>query len=592
MKEINILKKDKYLITKKTSLLLVSIIISFIPIIVRLGFPMHKDATHVWGSFINIDFYSYYKMLFFIGAGLLLFIMFLLYLNKNKIKASRYYIFLAVYGIMVAASAIFSEYGEIVFKGFPDRYENSFVLLGYILLVVVVINIIDDKKSVKLVLGGVLISATVLSIHGLLQYYNYDLFATDFGRRLITPAGKEFFVDRLSFIGRRVIYSTMYNPNFVGSYATMVVMAGIGLFLTTRDRVKVRISGVLAVLFFAFLIGSRSRAGYMGFIAGSFLLIIFMRRLLLKRWKRVLYLLIAFSLVFIVMDARPIDEIFQDIVSPMSEEELLEEELIIPPVVDIRGDGNILELETRATEIIVEYTGDSFMIMDSEGQRIGYRNNRDSDFLELTEEGFENHRFHLKPFESELIWNYDGKDARFVFEDGEFLMAGMHGNLYEIEPAASFGFEGYERLGSSRGYIWSRSIPLLRETLILGKGPDTFAMYFPQDDVIGKLRFLRSPDMIVDKPHNLYLQIGINTGVISLIALLGLWLTYLIDSLRLYWSSEFRNWSDRVGLAMILAVGAYLIAGIFNDSVISVTPVFWIFLGIGLSMNIINRDNL
>jgi len=34
------------------------------------------------------------------------------------------------------------------------------------------------------------------------------------------------------------------------------------------------------------------------------------------------------------------------------------------------------------------------------------------------------------------------------------------------------------------------------------------------------------------------------------------------------------------------AVAAYLATGFFNDSVISVAPVFWILLGIGISMNL------
>jgi len=39
-----------------------------------------------------------------------------------------------------------------------------------------------------------------------------------------------------------------------------------------------------------------------------------------------------------------------------------------------------------------------------------------------------------------------------------------------------------------RGYIWSRSLPLLRNTILVGYGPDTFAMNFPQHDIAGKVK--------------------------------------------------------------------------------------------------------
>lgn len=145
-----------------------------------------------------------------------------------------------------------SEYKEIVIKGFPDRYENIFVLLGYLLLVVVAINVIDDQKSFKLILKALFISAFILAIHGILQFYNYDLFATEFGRDLITPDGLEFFVDRLSFIDRRVIYSTMYNPNYVGSYASMVGILVLGLYFSSQKRKRLLLLGILVFYYLLF----------------------------------------------------------------------------------------------------------------------------------------------------------------------------------------------------------------------------------------------------------------------------------------------------------------------------------------------------
>ena len=104
----------------------------------------------------------------------------------------------------------------------------------------------------------------------------------------------------------------------------------------------------------------------------------------------------------------------------------------------------------------------------------------------------------------------------------------------DIEFPETFGFKGKEKLGSMRGYIWSRSIPMLKNNLILGSGPDTFAFRFPQNDLIGLYYAYDTPNTIVDKPHNLYLQIALNDGVIALLAFLAIMIIYIVDSIKLY----------------------------------------------------------
>jgi len=88
--------------------------------------------------------------------------------------------------------------------------------------------------------------------YSIFQFYNYDLLATEFGRKLITPDGLDFFVDRLSFIGKRVIYSTMYNPNYVGSYASMLVILVLALYNVSQYKKRLFLLGIFSTLLFAF----------------------------------------------------------------------------------------------------------------------------------------------------------------------------------------------------------------------------------------------------------------------------------------------------------------------------------------------------
>ena len=151
--------------------------------------------------------------------------------------------------------------------------------------------------------------------------------------------------------------------------------------------------------------------------------------------------------------------------------------------------------------------------------------------------------------------------------------------------------EGYGSLFSSRAYIWSRSIPLLKKYIIIGAGPDMFGIAFPQDDYVGKLNYW-SITGLVEKPHNMYLQTGINTGVISLIAMLSIFGMYLFDSTKLFINNSFEAYKDYIGAGMFAGVTAYLVAGMFNDQIMSVTPIFYGMLGLGIAINYLIKEKL
>ena len=580
------LLNSEYGKSKSLSVLILTMFMILIPLIIYLHLVIvSSEAQKIWSN-IDINFFTFLKMNFILFFGFLILLIFVTYIYKNKFIISYYYIPIILYGVLIILSSIYSDYISIVKIGFPTINENLFLLLIYAMLTVISLNILYEKDTIKFVLSGLFFSAFILGFIGIMQYFGFDIFATEFGNRLITPSGLQGLVENnLPYINKNRSYATLGNPNYVGSYGSMLVALTLGLYFNFKNKLNIFAIGFLSVLMFAFLNGSKSRAGFVGFLAGLIFLIILNKKVIIKNWKRAVIIFLAFTMVFIAMDSRSIDEIFKDIVSPMSEEELVEEELILPPITNVESNMNHLVLETREVGFNIYFEDDSIQLLDDNNQQL-YYNYNEEDKLSFGEERYSDHEFRKNTEENQLIWEYDNKEAVFKYKDGQVFMQGMNNNLYELKEVSSWGFEGYERLGSSRGYIWSRSIPLLKDTIIIGHGPDTYAMYFPQEDVIGKLKFLRSPGIIVDKPHNMYLQIAINTGIISLLALLVLWGGYIIEGIRLYWNADYDRWENKVGVSILAAVVAYLVTGIFNDSVVSVAPVFWILLGIGISMNL------
>lgn len=115
---------------------------------------------------------------------------------------------------------------------------------------------------------------------------------------------------------------------------------------------------------------------------------------------------------------------------------------------------------------------------------------------------------------------------------------------------------------SGRGYMWKESLPLMVRTILIGKGPGTFGLHFPQHQKRGDdLGFFNA---VVDRPHNMYINVWVTLGGSILIALLmGL-------------SKIIINGEDA---GLVMGCIGFLLCGLTTDSVLSVTPYFMIFLG-------------
>ncbi len=564
-------------------------IVGIIPMVVFLRqIRLNETLQNYWTDPINTDFFSFYKMFLLVLAALVLLICFLLYLSDKKLIRTYYYIPIAVFSFFALASSVLSEYPAASMLGFPDRYEGLPVLLAYMLIMVVIINVVDREKYVKMLVSVALISAAVIGLQGVLQYLGADLFQTEFGQRLILPSDSYELVGELDFrFATRRVYSTMFNPNYVGSYGAMMLSLTLGLFILIKERRKKLMLGGLAVLLFAYMLGSESRAGVVGLVAGLLVLGLFLHRYIKPNLKELGVLALIFVVIFFAMDAISVNDIIGEIISPEEEVGLAEEDTgEAAGLVDIRSEFRSVIIETEEAELQAVMENGSFYFVDEDDERLTYSMDQETGEIQLVEAPYENHVFQLDAENNLLAWEYEGHQARFYLDEEGFHILGMNNQVYPIEEVPAWGFEGREDLGSSRGYIWSRSFPLLQDTMLLGFGADTYAMYFPQRDAVGKLKHLGSTHRIVDKPHNMYLQFAINTGMPSLLALLALGVMYFAHSYKLLWRSDFDSFNKKAGAALLAAAAAYAATGLFNDSVVSVAPVFWTLVGLGLSINL------
>ena len=567
-------------------------IIAIIPLIVFVrAIPLKGVLYQCWtGDKISYDFFSFYKSILLIVMALVSFILLVSRRWKDNftLKINPFYFPVVVYTILVILSTLFSEFRSISTFGFIERYEGAYTIFAYMLILYISFNFITHENEVNTIIYCLLISASIVGIVGMLQYFGYDILQTFSGKLIILPKELHKLVNNIKFnFSGYSIYATMYNSNNVGSYMTLIFPLTFGNYLYSKSPLKKFIFGLLSCLMFGTWIGCRSRAGLVGGLF-AIVLISFLLRKYLKYNLKKFIVIIPYIIIFIIMNQVSDGSLLNKVstISPLIEQSFADDKnveldniIIINNKASIIGKEWVLNIITKNNEVFyLDDKNEAIEVYNDKDEIVHFKNPKYSDFTFKLKKEQDKMILYGKLRNMEMNW--------LIYDDKVMLIGGQQGRFTDkIYHPERWGFKNWERFGSSRGYIWSRTIPMIKDTFILGNGPDTFSLYFPQYDLVGKLKNFGRTTILVDKPHNYYLQTAVNTGVLSLIALLTLFGMYIISSLRLYMKADLEDYSTRIGILIFAAVCGYLIAAFFNDSVVSVAPVFWVLLGTGFSIN-------
>ena len=374
-----------------------------------------------------------------------------------------------------------------------------------------------------------------------------------------------------------------------------------------EDEVMYKILSFIGTLLsFWLLFGSTARSGIIGVLGALIFGIIIFYKPLIKRWKGILIGVITLIILFVGANFASKGSLFKRIPSLASDAFSIFKDTSdldytnYTPVKDIKYIDSTTEVVLPNDTLKITYESGNPVFKDSNGEVVPYALN--GKVLSTNIETFKNITFAFGKLDKKsvisdsLLLNINNQPT-FLFKLNDnkiFHLIDMSTKNYiDLQTPETFGFKGKEKLGSSRGYIWSRSLPLIKNTMILGTGPDTFVFDFPQGDLIGKYYAYDTPNIVVDKAHNLYLQIAINYGVIALVGFIAMLLIYIIDSIKLYaLKNNFEDRNQALGAITCLGIIGYLFAGIFNDSVVGVAPIFWIIFGVGIAINFMNRENI
>ena len=186
----------------------------------------------------------------------------------------------------------------------------------------------------------------------------------------------------------------------------------------------------------------------------------------------------------------------------------------------------------------------------------------------------------------------DGHGWHFARINGTYYLYTPYGRYAKTKTSEDMKWlTDRASLFSGRGYLWGKTVPLLKRYIVLGSGADTFTLAFPNYDFVSMYNGGYAAQTIT-KPHNMYLQTGVQTGVLSLIALLVFYFWFFIYGLQTCFRLKKYDFMSYVGAGILAGSAGYMVVQLINDSMITVAPIYWTMIGLGLAIfrNLRNSD--
>lgn len=571
---------------------------------VRLRIVRSNIAGFFWyaGKMRVGDLYCYFRAqaLIAVTIAAVLYLLYRVLSKKDKIEKHIIYIPMAVYSLMVILSYVFCEYKKVAWMGYIFLHEGTLVLLCYMILLFYSMYAVKSEKDVSSVVKCFAAACFLLGIWGIMQLCGIRLDSVP--EWLYTPT---------ELLGNgSVEHNEKYtaidwffgNQNYVSFFVVFPICVFAMSCIAVEETKKKLLYAALTGLMLFSLWQAASLGGMVGFAAAAATALIVAGIKNIVKWKKSIAMLLVAGVISIGVSL-PVIMRELGIDMPENPNVAAEEESVPIPVEIVKKTNDSAVKKPKAKPL--RFSEIENIITDGANVTFEFKESAitisvENDEIKSITDGAGNpvlagnelFRAYTKPDEREdyqlLVVETRNMTWPFAIVDGEVYHKVPSGRLIKLDRVERIGFEGNEDFATYRGYIWSRTLPLLKETVLLGHGADTFAIYFPQDDYAGKYNIgyiNNNIDIIIDKPHNMYLGAAVNTGVVSMIALIAIYGIYLIESFKIYRKHEFVGYKEYIGMGIFIATAGFMVSALVNDSTVYIMPVVYVFMGMGLAIN-------
>ena len=584
------------------------VVVAIMPLVVRFARrELSPELVNLFGVTHQADVFSYWKGVF-IGIPALVIALYWLsdLLTRGKMPDFKSFFkripvaLSCVYLIFVIISTLLSNYTSTAWHGVYDRSEGALMWMAYFIVFFAAMFFVREAKYAKVLLYGLAFSSVLMGAIGVGQLFGRDFFETGVAEIMVIG-----FRGRIGSIFD-IAHGTLFNPNTFGKYTAMISPVMLLAALTYDGKKYIRGLFLLAgVLMLLSAFGSGSLGGLAGSITAVGVLAVtlvcgLVYRLATKQEESpdapkllpkiaigvagVVAVLVLAIFVITPLNNRVVF-LFNRLGVAMRAETVTGYDYVF------EGDTMTVlragEKKYSVTVTAMDAPSTTWLIVrDGSGNEVPLLGRREG-------EPAAEYIYNIPGYGQVLVRRV-GREALvvdgFILYLSESQLYGRWVNNTDLidlsQPVPAWGFQGRETWGSNRGYIWSRSFPLMPRRFLIGSGPDTFMNVFPVYDLVGTARTFGNPYTIPDKAHNLFIQTWITTGGISAIALFLLFGHYLLVSfISIVKSKGEPLFSYGIRLGLLVGISGFIMASMATDSTIGSTGVFFVLLGMGYGLN-------
>ncbi|RDY23279.1 hypothetical protein CHF27_009040 [Romboutsia maritimum] len=484
--------------------------------------PVFLNNSYATGE--KLDIFNFYKtMTLYLGTGAIFTLfMYKVVALKEEIKVNKLNIIVLILAVGIMLSSLLSEYKDIALFGNFDRYEGSLAWFCYLTIFFALYNMDIEEKYYKFfyfILFPFLIINTILSV---VKVFGFDVLQLKFVQAMIGAngaAGGEFF-------------TTLYHFNFGSAAGAVIFSVSFMYLLLEEDKKRKILLLVGTVLSFTMTISLISSGGFITMLLITPIILVLGFRFTddkksVFKWTCIMIDINAvISIILMKINSKVYEESFAILVkmhkiSP----------IIIPLVIFIFG------------SLLI------FMKFINEKKFFNTVSIVTVVFLSI----------------SIFLYSHNlNKENKLIEENSQTSIVRMRDK--EI-------FKKINEMSTDRLNIWTKTIDLINDKPIVGHGFDTFPYVFLSTDKDGGISTYGE---VIDKPHNWYISMAYGSGLIGLIGLIGV-IFYLI---RGFYYNCIDKENDKYLYVFAIGMIAYVIQGLFNDSFVGTSILFWTFSGL------------
>lgn len=592
---------------RKNFIKFISVFMVIFPWITYLNLSLLSvDESTVFAGYdgVLIDFFLHQKGVILLQVALLCVLWFVgerflpqkVDNNVPLLKGDNRWLFI-LSGIFVAGSivsTVFAKYQKNALSGSPTVGEGLWVLLGYIVIIYAFYNYFADAYAFDKAKLAISVLSGITVVFTLVEWFYKPLLEIGLVQALVAPAKYADVVASMkAVLFESAISLTFYNPGYLGGFVCLLLPFVISFLLQAKSIRSRVIYAVLSMgLLFGVVASNTTTAMYIAIlevilvVAGHVFVCVGDKKTALQAGGVALS-----AVVVLVLSGVITGNSFLNIFSNANSATgtVVEKRFEID---DIQMEGNKLILSGEIAELVAMYENSRVVFSDGDGNLL-MPVYTDGEYV-FSEPEYVNIKVGVRNASEDMTGvqlvlsvdaGYKSTIDFFIMKSGQF--AGIGQNMMPITDISDADtpevLKSFYGMFTGRGYAWVNSLPILKDTWLIGKGPGNFAYYFKQFDYVGLLDTHKTAKQVIDKPHSAYIQYAIELGWPAMIAFFGIFVGALIKGLRAFIKDKKRVAENPIYISAMVAVLGFLLYSIINDSMITVTPVACMIVGLLLA---------